>query len=271
VGLGDAPPADVSAAWAEADAQFAAKLAEAGLGGGATDVATAADRLAPVAGRRGVLGRLLGGRRTTEVKMLALSAVFRSYGERAGLENRNPRGIHEVLPFLDHFPLTVMRIGASAGRLPGTSSDGELVMLTDLTGDLACRPAAEVAAGASREFVHVLPRDGGGPAPVAIGGFGLALAGERRETDASRRAREGASAVATSIGGDRDVVSNRDDGTLDPAALAWLAGDPARALVLEGGRLTLVGAPHPALDWSFGTLDAFCESIAPIVAAKPSS
>jgi len=36
--------------------------------------------------------------------------------------------------------------------------------------------------------------------------------------------------------------------------------------VFEGGRLTLVGAPAPALDWSFATLDAFCESIAPVVA-----
>jgi hypothetical protein len=33
-----------------------------------------------------------------------------------------------------------------------------------------------------------------------------------------------------------------------------------------GGKWTLAGASRPQLEWSFETLDEFCESVAPVIA-----
>ncbi len=134
---------------------------------------------------------------------------------------------------------------------------------------LSYRPAFEIASSGDG-LVHVLPRgERSGPPPSAIGGFSVALGdGARRETERARLEREEAVSLAEALGGRFDVVIHRhsDSVGVGDAARAWLASSAADGLVLESGRLTLVGAARPVIEWSFETIDGFRESIAPVIA-----
>jgi hypothetical protein len=274
-GLGDAPASpDAIAAVAAADAE-AARIAEAaGLGGGASSVADAAERLAPIVGRRGLLGRLFRSRGDeTKATVIALQLVMRSYGTRAGLEQQPIYGLEQMLPFLDNLPIGGMRMVALSGPLPGTGVTAELSAIADLAGlagEMPIRPVVEMAAPrAPGEFVHALPRaELEGEEPTAIGGFSVVLAGGRRQTEAARRAHDAAKALARALGGQHAVIVERAEaaGSIGSATQAWLRSEPSRSLFLEGGRLVLVGEPSPALEWSHTGLDEFCASVAPVAA-----
>jgi hypothetical protein len=267
-GLGlDDPQSD--AAWAAAERTQATQIQEASLASEAIDVESAAKALRPVVNRgRGLFRRLLGGGKT-EATMLALVAMMRSYADRNGLTYDQPDSLVELLPFLDRFPMPVMRQASVHGPLPGTGASGALVAFFDLgsgSGELRCRPACEIATGDSEPgFVRVLPLEG--PGSSAFGGFAVRLGGgARRETAATKRAREEAEGVAESLGGQYDVVLDPRSGRLVTVATqTWLASAEGEGLVHEGGRLSLVGTPIPLLDWSFETLDGFCHSIAPVL------
>jgi hypothetical protein len=272
-GLDDGRNPEAEAAYAAAHARYAGWMEQAGFGSPPTDVESALKRIGPVIKReRGLLRRLFGSRKSIEATVLALTAVLRSYADRAGLGQREPYALHEMLPFLDYFPLPVMRQLSLDGTLPGANVAGTLVAFTDLESmrsraRLSYRPAVEVPATGGG-FVHVLPRDSSdGPPPSAIGGFSIALGpGERRETETTRREREQAATLATSLGGRFSVVAHRRPAApIGEAARAWLASGAGSALLLDAGKLTLVGAARPALEWSFETLDAFCESVAPAI------
>jgi hypothetical protein len=274
--LGDSrtPPAD--GARAAAEAKLAAQIERAGFASPPSDVRSALDRLGPVIeGEKGLLRRVLGSRRSSEAMMVSLIAVLRAYADRAGLEPDHPDELHELLPFLDHFPLPVMRQHSLEGELPRSGRAGALVALLDLSAaergvGLAYRPAVEIPTPAPEAgFVRVLPRgERGGTPPSLIGGFGVPLGeGAQRVTDSTRRERDRAAALAAALGGRFDVVAHgtslADGGE---AAQRWLASGAGDALVLESGKLTLAGPPLPVIEWSFETLDEFCASVAPVVA-----
>jgi hypothetical protein len=273
-GLGDDRGPNADAAWAAAEAEQADRMQRAGITSPTTDVASAVNDLREVIrGEKGFLRRLLGSGDDTEATMLALTALMRSYADRHGLDYDQPDSLVELLPFLDHFPLPVLRQLSLHGALPETDATGALVVFFDLTssgsrGGLLDRPAAEIETGDDGGFVRVLPRgDMDAPAPSAIGGFSVALgAGTRRETEPTRRNNELAAGTAESLGGRYDVVADlrsRED-SIGRAAEAWLAADSGKALLLGSGTLTLIGAPRPAIEWSFRTLDEFCRSHSPV-------
>ncbi len=280
-GLEDGIDPAVEAAYAAAETEYAERIERAGFRSPPTDVGAALTRLGPVIKReKGFLRRLFGSNKSTEATMVALTAVLRSYAARTGLEVRQPEALNDLLPLLDHFPMPVMRQLSMHGELPGTSVPGALVAFFDLaevgSGDkLNYRPAVEIEIGdGHRGFAHVLPRDGRSQTHSAIGGFSVALGdGTRRETEPTRLRREQAEAFAESLGGRFDVVF---DGGSDPppvgeASRAWLASGAGDALVLEGGKLTLVGAALPVTAWSFETLDEFRASLVPAIAELTSA
>jgi hypothetical protein len=272
-GLDDDDP-ESDAAWAAAETKQLARIQEAVRASATTDVATATKALMPVVKRgRGLLQRLLGGGAKSEATVLGLVAMMRSYADHNRLAYDQPDSLVELLPFLDHFPLPVMRQASAHGALPGTETNGALVAFYDLgshSKKLNYRPACEVETGApDGGFARVLPPEG--PVPTAVGGFAIALGGgARRETEPTKRAREKAEGIATSLGGRYHVVldARSSGGPVTEAAQAWLAGGDGNGLVLEGGKLSLVGPPSPVLGWSFETLDAFCRSIAPVATPR---
>lgn len=270
--LGDDRDPRADAARAAAEAKRAEQIRRAGFASPPSDVASALDRLGPVLRReKGVLGRLFGSRKNPEAVFGALGVVLDSYAARAGLERDDPDALNEVLPFLDHFPMAVLRLAALHGALPATGAQGNLVAFLDFAGlgkeGGHAMPAFELERGqAGDAFAHVLPHDG--RSPSQLGGFSIALGdGERRETETIRREREAAAALAESLDGRFTVVAHRPAApAVGGAAQSWLASGAGHALVLENGKLTLVGTPRRVIEWSFDTLDAFCESAAPVIA-----
>jgi hypothetical protein len=281
-GLDDGADSEAEAARAAVEARYAGQIERAGFGSPPADVASALKRLGPVVkGEKGFLRRLFGSNDSTKARMVALSAVLHSYADRVGLECSWPDALHELFPFFDHFPLPVMRQLSLRNADAGTSTPGALVAFVDVPSmasreGLSYRPAFEVDTGdADAVFIHVLPRpERDGQAPTAFGGFSVALGpGARRETEPTRREREEAAALAESLGGRFDVVAHRRSGAapVGEAARAWLASGAGDALVIERGKLTLVGAARPVIEWSFGTLDEFRASVAPVIAEVESA
>ncbi len=146
-GLGDAHDPEATAAYAAAEARFAAQIQRAGFNSPPTDVATMVKGLGPVIKReKGFLRRLFGSSDTSEARMLALTAVLRSYADRTGLVARQPETLNELLPFFDHFPMPVMRQLSMEANHDEATASGALVAFAELTLDgLRCR--AELSAG----------------------------------------------------------------------------------------------------------------------------
>jgi hypothetical protein len=269
VAPGDMPPLKMAPEQAEAERERERKLAAAQFRAPPQDYATALDGVEPLVQEagRGFMRRIFKSINRAEAADLAMEALMRGYADQHGLERKRPgdllaRAIASPLPIAPQFPMR--------GALPGLEVAGDLFAVR--LGDAAAGPrygpgaAFEVPDGGAG-YVLVTP---GRPDPnvAMIGGFPVSVAeGARRESQASRRARDAALTVQAPLAPHYSATVSGPEagGPLAAAAVEWLLA-PERAgqaaLLVDPPTVTAVAPDVAATEWSWAALDAFCASLA---------